>query len=619
MQPHLSWLTDLSVFRVNQEPAHSDHVHYLSVMDAKQDNRLLYQKLDGQWLCKYSSTVASRPENFYTENASREGFSSVWVPGHAELQGLGNIQYINTMYPWEGHVQQRPPYIDPEHNSVLSYARKFDLNPALEDKRVVICFEGVEQAMYLYLNGKFVGYAEDSFTPSEFDLTPFLRKEDNELCVEVFKHCKASYVEDQDFFRFSGIFRPVYLYAKPLAHIEDVWARPTLEKKDGWFNLRLKLSYATSFQGSVEYALKDTQGSLQASGFVVVDDKCGVLEFPEVRVSSPRLWCNKEPYLYDLSLSIKDSEQKVIEVVPYQVGFRSIDIENKVIQFNGDRLIINGVNRHEWSAERGRAINLAEMECDIGILKRNHISFVRTSHYPNQIPWYYLCDRHGISLMAETTMESHGSWQKLGQVEPSWNVPGDDPLWTELVLDRARTNFEVFKNHPSILFWSLGNESYAGKAIEAMHRYFKQMDPSRLVHYEGVFHTPQYKAKISDVESQMYAPVDRIVKYLEEDGSKPFILCEYMHSMGNSCGGLESYDNLLDRFSQYQGGFIWDMLDQALWATDEITQKKVLLYGGDFCDRASDYEFSGDGLLFADRTEKPCMQEVRYYYALRSR
>ncbi len=619
MLAQISWLTDLSTFRINQEPAHSDHVHYVSVEDAKDDHRVLYQGLDGLWLCKYSSTVRSRPEYFYSKGASREGFSPIMVPGHAELQGLGAIQYINTMYPWEGHVQQRPPYIDPDHNSVLSYVRTFDLEAALQNKRVVICFEGVEQAMYLYLNGQFVGYAEDSFTPSEFDLTPFLHKEDNELCVEVFKHCKASYVEDQDFFRFSGIFRPVYLYAKPEAHIDDLWARPTVEKDGGLFNLRLKLSYASSFKGSAEYLLQDAKGTPVGSASLLIDDTGSVFVFPEARVPSPNLWSNKDPYLYDLTLTLRDEQGEVMEVVPYQVGFRSIAIVDKIMQFNGERLIINGVNRHEWNAERGRAITMADMQEDMEILKRNHISSVRTSHYPNQIPWYSLCDLHGIYLMAEANLESHGSWQKLGKVEPSWNVPGDDPLWTELVLDRARTNFEVFKNHPSILFWSLGNESYAGKAIEAMHQFYKQTDPSRLVHYEGVFHNSQYKATVSDMESQMYAPIERIVEYLEEDASKPFILCEYMHSMGNSCGGLASYDELLNRFPQYQGGYIWDMLDQALWVTDKVTQKRVLRYGGDFCDRASDYEFSGDGLLFADRTEKPCMQEVRYYYALRSR
>jgi beta-galactosidase len=256
------------------------------------------------------------------------------------------------------------------------------------------------------------------------------------------------------------------------------------------------------------------------------------------------------------------------------------------------------------------------MELDMRIFRKNNINAVRTSHYPNQIPWYYMCDENGIYMMAETNLESHGSWQKMGSVEPSWNVPGDIPQWKEVVADRARTNFETFKNHTSILFWSLGNESYAGDNIENMNRFFKEKDNSRLVHYEGVFHNRAYNETVSDVESRMYATPEEIVEYLEGNPLKPFILCEYMHDMGNSLGGMKAYIDLLDKYDIYQGGFIWDYIDQALWVKDEITGEKVLRYGGDFDDRPSDYEFSGNGIVFADRLEKPAMQEVRYYYGL---
>ncbi len=253
------------------------------------------------------------------------------------------------------------------------------------------------------------------------------------------------------------------------------------------------------------------------------------------------------------------------------------------------------------------------MDC----LLRNNINAVRTCHYPNQKLWYELCDQNGIYMMAETNLESHGSWQKLGATEPSWNVPGNVAEWEAAVLDRAKTNFECFKNHPSVLFWSLGNESYAGNGIAKMNDFFKETDDLRLTHYEGVVQNRIYEDCISDVESRMYASPTDIAQYLSNHPKKPFLLCEYMHDMGNSLGGMGSYIELLERFPMYQGGFIWDFIDQALWVEDEITGQKVLRYGGDFEDRPSDYEFSGNSLLFADRTEKPAMQEVRYYYGFK--
>ena len=259
---------------------------------------------------------------------------------------------------------------------------------------------------------------------------------------------------------------------------------------------------------------------------------------------------------------------------------------------------------------------MEEIEWDINCFLANNINAVRTCHYPDQLPWYELCDRKGIYVMAETNLESHGSWQKLGRTEPSWNVPGSLPEWKEAVLDRARSNFEYFKNHPSILFWSLGNESYAGDDIMEMNRFFKEKQDGRLVHYEGVVQNRSYEDVISDVESRMYAKPQEVRAYLEDHPKKPFLLCEYMHDMGNSLGGMNSYMKLIDEFPQYAGGFIWDYIDQAILQKDEATGRETLRYGGDFDDRPSDYEFSGNGIVFADRTEKPAMQEVRYYYGL---
>ena len=537
------------------------------------------QSLNGQWKFCFSRNAMSRPADFYKEDYDTSYFDKIMVPGHIELAGYDQIRYINTLYPWEGKTYRRGAYSiesagdgtgmfsEAEYNPVGSYIKKFDLDKELCGKRVRLFFEGVEQAMYVWLNGEFIGYAEDSFTPSEFDLTPYIREKDNVLAVEIHKMCSAAFLEDQDFFRFFGIFRnddQVILER----NIE-------LEDKDG------------DFVGSISDDIKDI-----------------------------KKWDNHTPYLYKAYIELLKADGEIIEVVPYRIGFRRIEIKNKVMLLNGERLIINGVNRHEWNPKTGRCIGLEDMVSDINCMTRNNINAVRTCHYPDQIPWYYMCDDAGIYVMAETNLESHGSWQKLGAVEPSVNIPGSISQWREVVVDRARTNYETFKNHTSILFWSLGNESYAGDDIKAMNTYFKERQDGRLVHYEGSFYTRQYEDTISDVESRMYAKPYEIREYLSNHPKKPYLLCEYMHDMGNSLGGFDSYIKLIDEFEMYQGGFIWDFIDQAILVKDHVTGKEVLRYGGDFDDRPSDYEFSGNGIVFADRKEKPAMQEVRYYYGL---
>lgn len=630
MKAEINWLDDPKVFRVNQLPAHSDHKYYESKKAWENRKCTFCQSLNGDWQFCYSVNAVSRPEDFYHPEFDRSGFSAISVPGHIELAGYDKIHYINSMYPWEGHIYRRPAYSQENHtnprgsfseadyNPVGSYVKEFDLEKELCGKRVTICFEGVEQAMYLWLNGHFVGYAEDSFTPSEFDLSPYIKEKGNVLAVEVHKRSTAAYLEDQDFFRFFGIFRDVTLYAKPSIHVEDIWAKPDLKEDDqtGTLGLQIKLS---SEDGNFPDRGRAVIALWDASGKVIFEKDQPLAESIQIEpidVGAVQCWDNHNPYLYTLTVAILDENGGEVEFIPLKVGFRKIEIKNKVMLLNGKRLIINGVNRHEWSAKSGRCITRADMEFDIEVFHRNHINAVRTCHYPDQIQWYELCDENGIYVMSETNLESHGSWQKLGLTEPVWNVPGDIPEWKEAVIDRARTNFETFKNHPSVLFWSLGNESYAGDNIAAMNRYFKEADETRLVHYEGVFHNRKYEDCISDMESRMYARPAEIVEYLENEPKKPFLLCEYMHDMGNSLGGMDSYMKLLDQYEMYQGGFIWDYMDQALLVRDEVTGEMVLRYGGDFDDRPSDYEFSGNGILFADRTEKPAIQEVRYYYGL---
>ena len=646
MKADIRWLDDPQVFRVNRLDAHSDHKFYENKEDYKNQDQRLKQSLNGIWKFHYSANALERPADFYQKWFDCRSFDEMKVPQHIELAGYDKIHYINTMYPWEGHIYRRPAgfgkekgkgmFSQAEYNPVGSYIRRFDLNDGLRGKRIVLSFEGVEQAFYVWVNGEFVGYAEDSFTVSEFDITPYVRDKDNLLAVEVHKRSTAAFLEDQDFFRFFGIFRDVNLYGIPAVHVEDIWIRPKYHPEDGKAELELDIRLSqkkkeNNIQGKIKISLKD----IRSEDHTVLLDETENLNSPAIQKNLPvegsvnneirfryeweepvHAWSNEDPYLYELLLEVQNEKGETVEVVPYQIGFRKIELKDGKVLLNGKRLIINGVNRHEWNAKSGRCITEADEKWDIECIRRNHINAVRTCHYPDHISWYYRCDKAGIYLMAETNLETHGSWQKMGAVEPSWNVPGSMAGWKACTMDRAVSNFETFKNHTSVLFWSLGNESYAGDVLRDMNRYYKEKDPDRLVHYEGVFHNRSYEDVISDMESQMYTSPENVKDYLENNPKKPFILCEYMHDMGNSLGGMESYIRLLDQYENYQGGFIWDYIDQALFIRDEVTGCEVLRYGGDFDDRPSDYEFSGNGILFADRTEKPAMQEVRHYYGL---
>ena len=572
-----------------------------------------------------------RPVDFYKETFDASGFDKIMVPGHIELAGYDKIRYINTMYPWEGKEYHRGAYSmestgkeagmfsEAEYNPVGSYIKRFDLNETMCGKRIHICFEGVEEAMYLWLNGQFVGYAEDSFTPSEFDLTPFIREKENVLAVQVHKMSTAAFLEDQDFFRFFGIFRNVTLKALPDAHMEDVWFQPVLnqDNSSGKVSVIMKVTAPEKQNVDARFVLTDREGTVITEKCLQLQGRDGIFTGTiHTDVQNIKLWDNHSPYLYHACVELIEENGVMLEVVPYDIGFRRLEVIDKVIYLNGKRLVITGVNRHEWNPKTGRCIGMQEMTADIDCMLRNNINAVRTCHYPDQIPWYYLCDKAGIYVMAETNLESHGTFQKLGAIEPSCNVPGSIPQWREVVLDRAISNFETFKNHTSVLFWSLGNESYAGDDLGAMNTYFKEKRDGRLVHYESSFYNRAYEDTISDVESRMYAKPKEVEEYLNNNPKKPYLLCEFMHDMGNSMGGLGSYMKLIDQYEMYHGGFIWDFIDQAILIRDPVTGKEVLRYGGDFDDRPADYEFSANGIVFADRKEKPAMQEVRYYYGL---
>ncbi len=572
MNANLAYLSDPTVFAVNREPAHSDHICTVNGMTMK-------QSLNGTWKFQYRTH----------ENPIPDAACDIMVPGHIELQGFGKPQYVNTQYPWEGHEQLTPPQIPQKLNTVGCYERSFDLNDVLQGKSVFIRFDGVQTAFYVWLNGAFIGYAEDSFTPSEFNITPYVQAKNNLLRVEVYRYSTASWLEDQDYWRFSGIFREVSLFAVPSLHVRDLHAIADFDADTGCGILTVQ----QDITGDADYTLRTTLTAPDGQIIFASDSPVTAQQLPHIKP-----WSAESPALYTLRVEII-ADGTVVETAETEVGFRRFAIVDGIMCLNGKRIVFRGVNRHEWSARNGRCITEEEMLWDIRNLKRNNFNAVRTCHYPNQSAWYHLCDVYGIYLIDEANLETHGA---------NHAVPASRTEWKAAVLDRAKSMYERDKNHPSVLIWSCGNESDCGDNIAEMAAYFHNTDPTRLVHYEGVFWRREYD-HITDMESRMYAKPDEVIAYLEQRTGKPYISCEYMHAMGNSLGGMHLYTELEDRYEAYQGGFIWDYIDQALYKDD------VLVYGGDFGDRPADYGFSTNGIVYADRRNSPKMQEAKQLYA----
>ncbi len=591
MKPTLEWLKNPEIFEVNREKAHSDH---LCTVNGQQ----LKQSLNGTWKFSYCEHPDNRPAGFYQTDYDATGFDDITVPGHVQLQGYDKPQYVNTQYPWEGQESLLPPQIPQKRNPVGSYVKFFDVDASLLGKETFISFQGVETAIYVWLNGEFVGYAEDSFTPSEFNITPYLKEKNNKLAVEVYRYSTASWLEDQDFWRFSGIFREVYLYAVPEIHVRDMKVIADYDYENGNGILNTELDIVGKNDYAVKLTLTDKNGNKVYEG----DGANVTASIPDVMP-----WSAEEPNLYTLTAEII-ADGEIVETAETKVGFRTFELKNNLMCLNGKRIIFKGINRHEWNANGGRVVTEEDMLWDIRFMKQNNINAVRTCHYPNNSLWYQLCDEYGIYLIDETNLESHGTWQKMGACEPSINVPASLPEWKEACLDRARSMYERDKNHASVLIWSCGNESYCGDDIAAMADYFHEIDSTRLVHYEGVVWNRKYD-HITDMESRMYAKPCDVIEYLEQNTGKPYISCEYMHAMGNSLGGMKLYTDLEDQYESYQGGFIWDYIDQALY------KDGVLVYGGDFDDRQSDYGFCTNGIVYADRTYSPKVSEAKQLYS----
>lgn len=611
-----NWLADPKVYQVNRLPAHSNHTFYKNKSEAEQGKSSFVKSLNGIWKFHFAKNLSQTLPGFEKEDYCCDDWDDIRVPGSIQLQGYGVPQYVNVMYPWDGHEAVKPGQIPTKNHPIASYVTYFSVDKAWKNQPVRISFQGVESAFALWCNGEFVGYSEDSFTPSEFDLTAFVKEEgENKLAVQVFKYSSGSWLEDQDFFRFSGIFRDVYLYTVPKTHVQDLFVKAGLSDNyiDGTFEMEARLTG----KGSVNCALYEIfgagAGSQVAALAVLKNTINGKKEYLRISqsVTKPKTWSAETPNLYLLVLEVFDEDGKLQEIITQRVGFRRFEMKDGLMLFNGKRIVFKGVNRHELSCDNGRSVTKEETITDLLTMKQNNINAIRTCHYPDQPFFYDLCDEYGFYVIDETNMETHGTWSKPGGADKE-TLPGNTPAWRDIVLDRARSMQERDKNHPSIIIWSCGNESFGGKNIKAMSDLFHKRDNTRLVHYEGVCHD-RSEPDISDMESQMYTKAADIKRFLDRNPEKPFILCEYTHAMGNSNGAMQKYTELARTEKRYQGGFIWDYVDQGFRLTSR-DGKEYFGYGGDYGDRPTDYNFCGNGITFADRKATPKMQEVKFNY-----
>ncbi len=603
--------------------AHSDHVCYAGRGEAERKECSYRYPLDGIWKFFYARNYAQVILGFEQTDYDCRPWADIRVPAHIQMEGYDVPQYANVQYPWDGREEIWTDEIPTEFNPTASYVKYFTLPQQFAGMPVFISFQGVESGMALWLNGHYVGYSEDSFTPSEFELTPYLKDGENKLAVCVFKWTASSWCEDQDFFRFSGIYRSVYLYAVPKVHVWDIKTEPVVA--ENLTHADLKLCLKTQGAGSVQIKVSDAHK-------VLIEDTVQIKmpDAHEVRIKDmeekgrtevsypvehPKLWSAEIPYLYDLEITVYDEEGRLTEFIPQKIGFRRFEIKDGLMCLNGRRIVFKGVNRHEFSSKTGRAVSTEEIIMDIVTMKRNNINAVRTCHYPDDTRIYHLCDQYGLYLIAENNMESHGSWDPVVRGEAGMDivVPGDKEEWLAVMLDRVNSCYQRDKNHPAVLIWSCGNESYGGRVIYEMSRLFHKLDAHRLVHYEGVCHDRRYN-ETSDIESQMYPSAVSIQKFLAEHRDKPFICCEYTHAMGNSCGAMHKYTDLTDTEPLYQGGFIWDYVDQSISKKDRYGEE-FQAYGGDFGERPTDFNFSGNGIVYGGgRDASPKMQEVKYNY-----
>ena len=642
---------DPKFFKENCMAAHSDHVTYKNEAEAMEQNSSFRLSLDGIWKFHYAKNDAQTIPGFEAENYNCRPWDDIRVPAHIQMEGYDIPQYANIQYPWDGREDVWRDAVPTDFNPVASYVKYFTLPEGFIKNGLYISFQGVESGFALWLNGSYVGYSEDSFTPSECDLTPYVKEGENKLAVKVFKWSSSSWCEDQDFYRFSGIFRSVYLYTMPKVHVYDLKVQPVVEESLENAKLVLDMeicgkvetveksaddakmqnvSAKITLTGSRDDSKEGAAGSVSENTIFFetisfqpnntsdtirfTDTGAATVHF-EQQVSHPALWSAEHPDLYTLTVELFDESGNCVEYISQNIGFRRFEMKDGIMTLNGKRIVFKGVNRHEFSSKTGRAVSKEEVLQDIITMKQNNINAIRTCHYPDASGIYELCDRYGLYMIAENNLESHGSWDAAshGLVPKDTIVPGDNMDWEPMMLDRVNSCYQRDKNHPAILIWSVGNESYGGKVIFDMSEKFRAVDPHRLVHYEGIFNDRRYEGT-SDMESQMYTSVENIKKFLAEHKEKPFICCEYTHAMGNSCGAMHKYTDLTDTEPRYQGGFIWDYIDQSILKKDRYGQE-FQAYGGDCGERPTDYNFSGNGICYGGgREASPKMQEVKFNY-----
>ncbi len=608
-----------AVFRINKEPARATFIPFETVEQARTLERAkspYYRSLNGYWKFHWSPDPQSRPADFYKPEFSVNDWDEIPVPSNWQMQGYDVPIYTNVTYPFH----KDPPRVmgtPPEHfttfktrNPVGSYRTTFPVPLQWKDREVFIVFDGVESAFYLWINGQKVGYSQDSRTPAEFRITPYLKSGDNILAVEVYRFSDGSYLEDQDFWRLSGIFRDVYLYSAPSVRIRDFFVKTDLDSD--YQDAVLSVTVSVSNDGPVPVALPKLEGTLfDKSGRVIASLKpaaapkrigAGEEITLEMRadVKNPLKWTAETPHLYRLVLALGK------EAVGCNVGFRKVEIKDGVLLVNGRYVYLKGVNRHEHDPDTGHTVSRESMIQDICLMKQYNINAVRTSHYPNVPMWYDLCDEYGLYVIDEANIESHA----LMNYSNLFDSLGNDPMWKEAHLDRTKNMVERDKNHPCIIIWSLGNEAGDGANFEAASEWIHQRDPSRPVHYE-----PARERPLTDIVCPMYARIHQIEAYAKrKDIYRPLILCEYSHAMGNSCGNIADYWVVIEKYRALQGGFIWDWVDQGLRKKDPATGRVFWAYGGDFGDQPNDGNFCCNGLVQPDRKPNPHLYEVKKVY-----
>ncbi len=580
---------------VNRAPMHTNYFAFENADAAKKANKKQstnYMTLNGTWKFNWVKDADSRPTDFWKTGFNDKGWDDLQVPAVWELNGYGDPIYVNVGYAWRNQFQNNPPEVPTENNHVGSYRREIVVPASWNGKDIIAHFGSVTSNMYLWVNGRYVGYSEDSKLEAEFDLTPYLKPgQKNLIAFQVFRWCDGSYLEDQDFFRYSGVGRDCYLYARNKKRIQDIRVTPDLDA--AYQNGSLSINLDLKGSGKVDLELVDTQGKQVATATA---NKSGLVT---MNVENPKKWSAETPYLYTLRASMQGSN----EVIPVKVGFRKIELKGDQILVNGKAVLFKGADRHEMDPDGGYVVSPERMLQDIQIMKQFNLNAVRTCHYPDDNLWYDLCDQYGIYVVAEANIESHG----MGYGDKTL---AKNPSYKKAHLERNQRNVQRGFNHPSIIFWSLGNEAGDGPNFEQCYQWIKAEDPSRACQYEQARQKDH-----TDIFCPMYYGYEGMEKYGQRtDATKPLIQCEYAHAMGNSQGGFKEYWDLIRKYPNLQGGFIWDFVDQSCrWKGKDGVM--IYAYGGDF-NRfdASDNNFCDNGLISPDRVPNPHMYEVGYFY-----